>query len=46
MLDEELNEILTLEDFEAIVWEKYVAPAFEELDNIAEEMEVPRERGR
>ena len=44
MLDEELNEILTLEDFEAIVWEKYVAPALEDLDDIAEEMEVQRGR--
>ena len=44
MDDIELNEMLGLEEFEAIIWEKYVAPAFEELSSISEDLEVARNR--
>lgn len=44
MDDEELNEILGLEEFEAIVWEKYVSPAINELNEAAIEIEMQRVR--
>jgi hypothetical protein len=44
MDDVELNDMLNMEEFEAIIWEKYVSPAFEELSSISEEIEMARGR--